>query len=437
MSVPATLPQRWATFEDLPAELRNRIYELLVVRDRVVVTSKEIRGRCYTSRFTSAFSSSTGAVQTHAEYQDLLEKRIFRHPGVLRVNIVDFKFSNFIKYIVHIRARRLKLKLRGDALQPYSFPFNDIPTSVLNIQGPYFAANLVFTKSFEDDQQKLQRWLRQAKAIERKSGHLRVFYKVTSIVQSRAFSDMLSHLDFQQGGLDFEEDKSGQWLFIHRALQKEFAPRPQGGGWADGDLNDGLFSDCPVVDEDEEVALRKMFEALPAQRSGSTAAVRNAQPPGTAPHDPSSAFTSLAHQPLSRNPFARFADPTATLPAFGRPIQSSGDMSSFPASASYGQLNTTQPVVGQAPSAHTYTMLPPAQQPPFAAPGQRQQLGAAGATVPDAHAGEDAEMAEDNDAQESVRKAPPGRAEQERQSMAHPHFQDLLRRRDSARTSKH
>ncbi|KAK4550684.1 hypothetical protein LTR36_000263 [Oleoguttula mirabilis] len=266
MSAAAPPPtRRWATFDDLSGELRNRIYKLLVARDKVVITSKAVRGMLLTSRFSLAFSSSTGAISTRAEYQDLLEERIIMRPGIIRVNVVDYNFGNFDKYLKYLsKLEREEEDERlwpvDGVLKPYLFQYEDDATSIMsrNLDGPYFAANLIFTKRFDNDQQKLQRWLRQGRALEKQHGHLRVFYKVTRYEASKALSDMLSHLDFQQGGHDFEEDKSGQWLFIYRALQKEFAPRLEG-GWMYGEINDGFHSDFPVVDGEEEAALRKMF----------------------------------------------------------------------------------------------------------------------------------------------------------------------------------
>lgn len=162
MSTPnAPPPEKMAGFEDLPIQLRNRIYDMVLPRDKVVVTSKAIRGRHWTSRFTMVFRTK----QTRHEYQDVLEQRIINNPGIIRVNIVDYNFNNFLKYI---RWVRMKYSSHGDVLRPYFFPFSDIPILKRDIRGPYFAASLIFTKRFEDDQQPLRNWMKQSKKLEEK-----------------------------------------------------------------------------------------------------------------------------------------------------------------------------------------------------------------------------------------------------------------------------
>lgn len=245
-------PRKGPGFQEPSTELRNAVYERVVSRDRPVVTSKLIRGLPYTSRFSLIFTSFKHQVDVRKEYASYLEARMGEEIHALKVNVVDFNFVNFIRYLKYMRDRH------GDrALARFHLPSRRDPL-FLDLSGDCFAAGIIFTKRFEHDQAKLHRWIKKSNELGKKYGHLRVFYAVTRGEDTRALADMINHLHMQEG-----EEGTGQLRYITKALQSFFA-RPVSGSMAGGyDINRShrvLGATQEEAEEDE--ALRRIHSRI-------------------------------------------------------------------------------------------------------------------------------------------------------------------------------
>lgn len=221
-----------AEFEDLPLELHTMIFNYLLVCDKPVITSKQMHKGKHerdedppsrlTSRLTLAFASTT----LRERYRKFLEDYVVRYASVIRVNVVDYSFHNFVQFLAEvIKPTSTTQGVKGglgypiDCLKRFHFTVGGTnPIDVQDLDGPYFAANIIFTRDFENEGTKLHRWLTKAGAIGKKSGHLRVFYKVTDVTESPAMNAML-------GGLICgSKEDTGQLKFLNEALRKKFSP---------------------------------------------------------------------------------------------------------------------------------------------------------------------------------------------------------------------
>jgi len=85
-----------ARFEDLPPEIRNRIYDDVADDDRPFVPQKALHGRYpYCSRRLLVFTSET----TRLEYRAVLAGRMVRRDTPVRLMVTDFNFNAATKYI--------------------------------------------------------------------------------------------------------------------------------------------------------------------------------------------------------------------------------------------------------------------------------------------------------------------------------------------------
>jgi len=180
----------------------------------------------------------------------LLEERIVKTPGVLRVNVIDLNFGPLQKYLNYIR------KTHGDkALEQYYSISTSDHVRISDLISPYFAVSLIFTNRFEHDQAKLDTWICFSNKLEKEhSARLRVSYKVTRVESCLALDAFLGSLEFRD-----EEKGTGQWRFVKNALQMRFAPPVEEDFIMDGNVNEKLFADFPVVDGEEDEVLRRMF----------------------------------------------------------------------------------------------------------------------------------------------------------------------------------
>jgi len=213
-----------AGFDDLPPELTDDIFERTLPLDKPTVTSKQIRQsmadrkkKLPPSRVTSILTLAFASKTLRPRYRRFLENFLARYAKVIKVNIVDYDFRNFMLYLQTMTDpnkgyggeifKRFHLSIGG------TDDIND-----RDLDGPYFAVNIIYTRSFDNDEDKLRKWLSRSDAIEKKSGHLRVFYRVTEAVATAALAQM------QRGQTFNVSEYQGQLIFLKQAIKTKFIP---------------------------------------------------------------------------------------------------------------------------------------------------------------------------------------------------------------------
>lgn len=134
-------------FDDLPREMRNRIYDEVAKLDFPIIASKPLPDKTYiVGKYLSHFSSE----QTSREYRSVLVDDLFREHGQVSINIADFNFHCITQYLT-------KRKLDGNL-----FKFVDALGTP-----PLLQIDLRFTRSFNGDTDRVMRWVRFVKSLER------------------------------------------------------------------------------------------------------------------------------------------------------------------------------------------------------------------------------------------------------------------------------
>ncbi|KAK4550685.1 hypothetical protein LTR36_000264 [Oleoguttula mirabilis] len=243
-----------ASLEDLATELLDMIFTYTISCDKFVITSKQMRKNEHedvkappsrvTSRLTLAFASHV----LRPEYRRFLEDYISKHANVVRVNVVDYGFHNFplfLKDMVKAKARST-----GEAtFDRFHFSIGGAnPLDRQDLEGPYFAANIIFTRNFDSEDTKLLRWAKKAETMAKWRGHLRMFYKVTRLDDSPAFNDMLRRQGFGR------EEEMGQLVFLKEAIRTNSASRAFDADllqqFEEADINRGRIEDDYVGESD-------------------------------------------------------------------------------------------------------------------------------------------------------------------------------------------
>lgn len=201
-------------FNDLSAELRNRVYEMVLGHDKPVIPSKPIPGCLVTSPLSAKFTCK----QLRAEYQSLMVGQMFERLEVIRVNVLDHDFSSLQKLLEQIVDRS-----GGAALKRFKFKSSATPLDVHDLFGPRLRVRLGYNNKLDGDDMKMQQWLSFADGLEHKQlgAHLRVFYTVDDrrVALSPALGQLIGSVT-----VDEDEEVKGQFRFIKAALRKAFAP---------------------------------------------------------------------------------------------------------------------------------------------------------------------------------------------------------------------
>lgn len=252
-----------ASFETLPNELQVMIWKHSIRYDRPVITSEPMLRRpglttphsCVTSPHTYAFCS----LHLRLRYREFLEAFLAKSAKVIRVNVCDFDFSNFIKYYEDTNTPAFKVleqnteKVLGfgpAALSRFHCTV-DRPRQPedLDFDGPSFAVSLIFTHALEvsntGSQEGLKAWTARADALAQASGHLRMLYRVGKVECTADLDPMLSRMT-----VDDENKDPGQLWFIKVALRRKFTYERFAPGqvYPFPDINT-----CSIVEDYEEV----------------------------------------------------------------------------------------------------------------------------------------------------------------------------------------
>ena len=178
------------------------VYGYAVVTDRITVASKSLRGGFFlTSNNLLVFASNS----TQTEYRDKIRHQVGENRGVLPVNILDFNFEPYKKF----------LKQQEEARTIGRFQ---------NGGGGYVRTHvqLKFSKQFDGTPDRALRWTRWAQKLYTKhSTHMRLEYKIVTSENSPSMGKFKSTLRFDQIP-DLPE--GSEWRKILRALQIQFCP---------------------------------------------------------------------------------------------------------------------------------------------------------------------------------------------------------------------
>lgn len=331
-----------ATFHHLPAEIHDMIFAYLPVCDKVVITSKQMRkgprdrkqnpASRVTSRLTLAFSTAI----LRKRYRKFLERYIATTATVVRVNVVDYGFHNFSQFLADaVKPKSNHADFAGglgyatNCFNRFHFKVGGTnPIDEQDRDGPYFAANLIFTRNFDSEDTRLRKWLTKADQMGKKSGHMRVYYKVTKADESPALNEMLSRQSF---GL---ADDQGQLKFIKEALRYKFAfPVDDGSDPAmlatlqADDINRGIIKDLytgvdgEAQDGDASVADGTPDAAAPPPLGGLPALGGLPMFPLLPPQPAPAPFGGLPYMPPN---LIGFGQPLPAQPTMGQPVPAVG-----------------------------------------------------------------------------------------------------------------
>ena len=139
-----------AVFEDLPPEIRNRIYDDVADNDLPFVPQKALRGRYpYCSRRLRVFTSET----TRLEYRAVLAGRMVHRETPVKLMVTDFDFNAATKYIQEReKYGTLDAIVGGD----------ESPCALM--------VRLAFTKKFDGTKEGVFKWTRFITRFTKKHG---------------------------------------------------------------------------------------------------------------------------------------------------------------------------------------------------------------------------------------------------------------------------
>lgn len=190
------------SFEDLPTELRDMVYNDVVKTDDVVITSKTPRGGCmFSSKLLLAFSSA----QMQQEYRNALIRRMMNTPGrLVTVNVADFNFKNLTTY--------LRMHERAGSVGRFS----------LSTGHSQLVIELRLTRNFDGDTEKAVKWMGFINGLSQRSGvALPTTYWLAIPQKTSSIENFLSTLQF-----DYDLDPDSEWAKILIAIQDYLIPLP-------------------------------------------------------------------------------------------------------------------------------------------------------------------------------------------------------------------
>lgn len=190
-------------FVRLPPELRNQIYEFVAHADPIRLSSQPLRdplrrGFTFSSRRLLSFASR----RTQREYHDIVFDTMNNiRGGTLVVNVADFNFTSLTRYLTdQIRAANIKRFLDGG---------NIADNAVIYI-------SLKLTKGFDGTSERAFKWERFAQKILREHGAtLNTQYYVARWDETPALLNFMSSLPVE-GDLD----QASQWAEIVRVYRR-------------------------------------------------------------------------------------------------------------------------------------------------------------------------------------------------------------------------